>query len=415
MAKACDTEKSREDLTEATREFMKSTGRFSLAMGLLAARQASKLFTAPAKQAAASLDEVTNAASGQLSGIAKTAFAVGTNLQYGLVDAAFDVVGLGPRGEKPTGPTTGLSMSLTKSTSRRLTGVRTVASGTLDRAVPQVELIRRLTDYQAEARGSGIERDRIVTGLWKSEGLGTTIAKHLLPENSLKDQALPREVRAVVHVGFGSGSSELLRFDGARLEAIFQERCATDYLEFSYEGVGAILRAYERGLFKLMTGTLGYIPLDAPDGPSPSGFFADYLAQYPAHIQRLIAHGYGRILAFSNIDIYDAVKEATTFPEERVEPVVHGAAFAFAMINGADLPLLLRQSAIPFKADVRAAFQNGLIYALVFMDWFVPGLLSEWRPDDSLESELIDRARQEAALSEERGFPLAFRLANPRS
>ncbi len=415
MAKRNDSQTSGSGVADAARDLVKAMGRFSLGMGLFAAREATRLVSAPASQAAASIDEVTDSASRHLTGITRTAFAVGTNLQHGLVDAAFEAVGLGPAGQKPTGPATGLSMSLAASATRRVQGVRTVASGTLDRAVPQAEFVRRLADYQAEAAAADADRARLVDNLWKSEGLSTTIAKHLLPENTLTDTALPRQVLPIAHVGFGAGASEQFMFDAARLEALFAERCAAQYREFAFEGVGAILRAYERGLFKLGIGTVGLIPLDAPDGPNPSGFFADYLRQYPPHVPRLIAHGYGRILAFSHVDIYTAIKEATTFPRERIEPVVHGAAFAFAMINRTDLPQLLRQSAIPFQPDVRAAFQNGLIHALLFMEWFAPGMLARWEPEGALETELIEHARREAALDVERGAPLAGRLERPRS
>ncbi|HEX6973643.1 MAG TPA: hypothetical protein VF147_04540 [Vicinamibacterales bacterium] len=415
MAKECDSRKSGVDVAHATRDLVNSASRLSLAMGLFAARQATTLLTSPASKAVSSIDEVTNAASQHLTGIARTAFAVGSNLQQGLVDAAFDTAGLGARGEKPSGSTSGLAMSLTKSAERRMTGIRTVASGTLDRPVPQTEFVRRLNAYHAEATTTGLDCQKIVDSLWKSEGLATTIAKHGVPGNALDDKAIRREMLPVVHVGFGSGSAESLLFDSARLPEIFAERSAPNYEEFPYEGIGAILRAYERGLFKLMAGTLGLLPLDAADGPDPKDFFAEYLDAYPEHIQRLIAHGYGRLLAFSTIDIYEAVKEATAFPAARIEPVVHGAAFAFAMMNGAELPRLLRQSAIPFKAPVRAAFQNGLIYGLVFLDWYAPGVLEAWRPEGSLETELVDHARDEARLSAERGYPLAFRLAHPRA
>ena len=93
---------------------------------------------------------------------------------------------------------------------------------------------------------------------------------------------------------------------------------------------------------------------------------------------------------------------------------MHGTAFAFAMINSLELGRVLRESAIPFQPPVRAAFQNGLTYALVFLDWYVPGLLARWKPQPGIEADLIDHARREAARSLERGFPLAFRLENPR-
>jgi len=267
---------------------------------------------------------------------------------------------------------------------------------------------------RADAMADGRNLERSVAGLWKSEGLSTTIAKHLLPEHSLNDPALSPPLRPIVHVGFGSGSTEFLLFDAAKLHAVFTARCASDYREFSYEGIGAILRAYERGFFKLVTGALGLLRLDAPDGPNPAGFFADYLRRFPPHLQRLIAHGYGRLVAFSQMDIYRAIRESTTLPPERVEPVVHGAAFAFAMMNIVDLPLILRRSAVPFEPAVRAAFQNGLIYGLVFLDWYAPGVLAKWRPEGALETEMIDLARRESELASERGFLLAARLANPR-
>lgn len=394
---------------------MKSVGRFGLAFGLFAARQAARVLTESRARTASSIDEVASAAGSQLTGATKTAFAVGTNLQHGLVDVALDAAGVGPAGQSPIGSTTELSMSLVKSARRRLTGVRTVASGALRRPVPQAELVQRLADYHAEVMAGGPDRERTVTGLWKSEGLATTIAKHLLPDNSWNDPALPRHVLPVEHVGFGSGSTTFHLFDATKLHAVFAERCARDYMDFSYEGIGAILRAYESGFFKFMSGVLGLARLDTPDGPKPAGFFADYLAQFPPHRQRLIAHGYGRIYAFSHMDIYDAIREATTLPPDRVEPVVHGAAFAFLMINSADLPHILRHSAIPFEPAVRAAFQNGLVYGLMFLDWYAPGYLAGWQPLGALETNLIEHARRERALATERGYPLAFRLANPRS
>jgi hypothetical protein len=342
----------------------------------------------------------------------RTAFAVGTNVQCGLVDAAFSMVGMGPKGQQPSGDTSALIIPLSTMATRRVAGVRTVASGAVDRYVPQDELIQKLTQYQNEQKGSPVDAAKdaakAVIGLWKSEGLSTSIGKHLLPENTWADKRFPREVLPIAHVGFGSGSTE-------ELVALFASRCAPNYLGFAYEGIGAILRIYERGFFKLMSGTLGLIRLDAPDGPNPAGFFAEYLNQFPAELRRLIVHGYGRLLAFSNLNIYKAISEATTYPPDLVEPAVHGAGFAFAMMNSAGMPSVLENSAIPFAPPVRAAFQNGLIYSQVFFDWYLPGMLEDWHPQGRLEAELIEHARREAASARKRGYPLAMRLENPRT
>jgi hypothetical protein len=353
---------------------------------------------------------------GQLGGgLVKTALAIGANLQSGVAEAIGAFAGMSAPGQAPTGATNGLVISAATAASRRLAGMRTIAAGVPNRPVPQAELVQRLSEYQADASAGEAAWDRIVADVWKSEGTAAITGRHLLPGNSLRDHALSREVLPVIHVGFGTGSAEALAFDSAKLEARFGERCEPGYEEFSYEGLGATLRFYEPGFFKLMSGVLDFIDLNAAKAPDGSNFFADYLARFPPHVQRLVAHGYGRIIAFANLDIYRAIEEATTLPLDRIEPAVHGVAFAFAMINSKDLPTILRQSAIPYQPRVRAAFQNGLIYALVFLEWYVPGALERWTPQPGLEAELIDQARREARLSLERGFPLAFRLANPRA
>ena len=402
-------------MLHSTGELAKSVGRFSLAVSLYAARQVTALMSNAKKTAPGSVDDVVRVAGGQLSGALRTAYAVGTNVQSGLVDAAFGLIGYGPKGQSPVGDTSGLSIAMTDRATRRVAGVRTVASGALSREIPQSEFVQRLTEYHRESTGGAVEREKTVVGLWKSEGLSTSVGKHSLPENNLADPKLPPNVLPIAHVGFGSGSTEKMVFDVDKVNAFFAAKCHPDFIGFSYEGIGAILRLYERGFFKVMSGSLGLIPLDAPDGPNPDGFFASYLQQYPPDIQRLITHGYGRIVAFSNMDIYSAIGQATAFPAERVEPAVHGCAFAFAFMNSADLPRILENSTIPFDASVRAAFQNGLIYSLVFFDWYAPGLLANWKAAGPLESTLIDHARREAESSRTRGYLLPFRLENPRS
>jgi hypothetical protein len=402
------------DLMQSTGDLLKSVGRFSLGMSLLAARQVVSVVM-PGKSAPDAVDDVARAAGQHLTGPVRTAFAVGTNVQSGIVDAAFDLAGMGPKGQQPHGNTPDLAIAITTGAARRVTGVRTVASGALEREVPQDEFVMRINGYHDETASGAIELERTTAGLWKSEGLSTSIGKHLVAGNNLRDSRLHREVLPIAHVGFGSGSTESLVFDVKKLDALFADRGAPEYRGFSYEGIGAILRIYERGFFKVMSGTLGLIRLDAPDGPDPSGFFAEYMPQFPPDIQRLITHGYGRIVAFSNMNIYSALTEITTYPPDRIAPAAQGAGFAFAYMNSADLPRILDHSAIPFDATVRAAFQSGLVYALVFFDWYANGLLESWKPSGQLETDLIQHARREAASARQRGYPLAFALETPRT
>jgi hypothetical protein len=408
MARDSGSKDSTRGVADAAGKLVTSLGRFSIAMGIFGARQAARIVSDAGAEAAASFDE-------GLTSATRRARAVNANLQSGLLDAFIGLTGLGPIGQPPIDAATPLGMSLPTAVSRRVAGMRTVGEGAPNRSVPQSEFITRLADDRRQASDGRAALDRTVARLWRSEGLAGSVGRHLVPENSLNHPSLSRQVLPVAHVGFGSGSAEVLAFDAARLRSRFSARCSKDCVEFAYEGVGATLRFYERGLFKLVSGALDFIELDAPEGPDPAGFFAAYLNLFPSSLQRLITHGYGRIITFSNISVYSAIEEATTLPSERIEPAVHGVAFAFAMINSIDLPRILRQSAIPYQPSVRVAFQNGLIFALVFLDWYAPGVLARWQPQPGLETELIDHARQEAAQSAERGFPLAFRLANPRS
>ncbi len=408
MTRDSGSKDSTRGVAGAAEKLATSLGRFSAAMGIFGARQALLIISDAGAETAASFGKGLTSATRQ-------ARAVGANLQSGLADAFVGLVGATPPGQPPTDAATPLGMPLTTAASRRVTGLRSVGEGAPNRPVPQAEFVTRLAEHHRQASDARAARDRTVTHLWRSEGLAGTVGRQLLPANSLNHPALLRQVLPVAHVGFGSASAEVLAFDAARLRARFSARCTKECVEFAYEGVGATLRFYERGLFKLVSGALDFIELDAPDGPDPAGFFADYLEPFPPSLQRVITHGYGRIITFSNVSVYSAIDEATRLPSDRIEPAVHGVAFAFAMINSVEMPRILRQSAIPYRPPVRAAFQNGLIYALVFLDWYAPGVLARWRPQPGLEAELIDHARQEAALSAERGFPLAFRLAHPRS
>lgn len=403
------------EMMRATGDLIKSLARFSWALSVYTAGQAGSMLM-PGSQSlsnrAGAMKEIADAAGSQLSGPVRTAYSIGTNLSSGVIDFAFSTAGFGPKGQAPSGSTSGLSVPMMTGGTRRVAGVRTVSSGALHRPVAQEELVEMLSNYQREAATNPSDLQSIVIGLWKSEGLSTTVGKYP-NDNSFSDARLPRAALPIAHVGFGSGSTEALVFNSQGLKALFAARCAREYQDFSFEGIGAILRIYERGFFKVMSGALGLIRLDAPDGPDPTNFFAGYLAQYPAEIQRLIAHGYGRIIAFSNMNIYSALQEITTLPPERIEGAAHGAGFAFAIMNGADLPRMLNESAVPFDPQVRTAFQNGLVYSLVFFDWYVPGLLKSWQPSGALETELVELARSEAALTRTRGYPLAFRLQHP--
>jgi hypothetical protein len=307
----------------------------------------------------------------------------------------------------------GLKIPLLPLALRRMNGVKTVSSGAVNRQIPQPEYRETMTRYQKEAAAGNSSMLRVVAGLWKSEGFSTTFGKYRLPENTLDDPGIPRESLGIGHVGYGAASTEHTLFDIAGLHEIANTKCAPRYRGFMYEGIGSIVRIYEPGIFKKMCGILGLIPRNAPPGPDRTGFFAKFFEGFDAETQRLITHGYGRLIAFSKLSVYTAIDEACALPDARVCPAVQGIAFACAMMNSEDMPRLLENSDIDYPPKVRAAFQDGFTYGIVFCEWFAPGFLAQWRPQGTLEGKLVDRARSEAALNLKRGYPLPFALENP--
>ena len=306
----------------------------------------------------------------------------------------------------------GLSISLIPLAKRRMTGVKTVSSGAVNRTIPQNEFIEGCTRYQSEALANNHSMPEVVAGLWKCEGFATTFGKYRLPENTLNDARIPREAYGITHVGYGAASTEWAHFDMTKLTHIAETLSQPDYRGFTYEGMGSILRIYEPGLFKFMCGVLGLIPMGAPPGPDKTGFFAKFFEGFDPEQQRLITHGYGRLVAFSNISVYKAIEEAKSLPAPRVFPCVQGIAFAFAMMNNEEMARLLENSALEDSAEVRRAFQTGLTYGIVFADWFAPGFLAKFKPSGPLCERLVEHARDEAAANLRRGYILPFALEN---
>lgn len=305
-------------------------------------------------------------------------------------------------------------MSWSATVTRRVGGIRTVSSGAVNRQIPQEEFRVQCRRFQREAALEGRSMPPVVNGLWRTEGLATTFGKYPMEANTLNDDSILREALGITHVGYGAATTELVHFDAAQLREIFSGRCNPLYVPCAIEGVGSILRIYERRAFRKMCGLLGLIPRSAPPGPDPAGFFAQFFEAFSADEQRLITHGYGRLLAFSHFGLVPALAEAQRLPASRVEPCIQGVAFAFAMMNSADIGSILEASVIPGPERVQRAFQNGLVYGLVFCEWFTPGFLEAWQPfRGGLEEKLVGLSREEAKRNSARGWLLPFRLENP--
>jgi hypothetical protein len=285
-------------------------------------------------------------------------------------------------------------------------GFRTVASGFVEHPITQQEFNTRVCAYDLAASSRGQPMRSVVHGLWRCEGLAVSAAKNAESVISLGDPALPAGARGITHVGFGAGATESSRFDADELATRLQAGCHPAYRPFALEGIGSTLRIYENGPVRRLCSLFGVIPRDAPAAPARENFFHTFLSGFTPDEQRLVAHGYGRLVAFGHLGLKRALAEAAALPQFFVGPCTQGVGFAVAMINASDMEALLTDDlAPPQQSDY---FEAGLVAALVFIEWFSPGVLGSWTPASRREERLIATAAAESRLNHESGHLLPF-------
>jgi hypothetical protein len=289
---------------------------------------------------------------------------------------------------------------------RRAVGFRTLASGTVKYPITQQEFNTRIVAYHRAATSRGQPMQSLVDGLWRCEGLAISAAKYPESVISLSDPALPAGARGATHTGFGVGATESSCFDTDQIATLLEASCHPAYRPFAIEGVGSVLRVYQDGPLKRLSGLLGIIPRDAPAGPARENFFQAFLSGFTPDEQRLVAHGYGRLVAFGHLDLKRALTEAAAVPAFFVGPCTQGVGFAFAMINASDMAAVLASDLAPPEQSDH--FEAGLVAALVFLEWSNPEILDSWTPGSRREERLITRATDESRLNHENGHLLPF-------
>jgi hypothetical protein len=165
---------------------------------------------------------------------------------------------------------------------------------------------------------------------------------------------------------------------------------------FAYESVGCAWgvvdnRGFKR-LFEISTG-VRFSSLSAPD---PGTF----IARFPNEVRPLLSHGYGRTLYFVHRSLARSLKAALATTSLNTRAAVHGVAFAYAMINFADLGQVLEVRPDLRRPALNEAFVNGLAFALAMWSWTFPGFLRGLTPQSNRQIELMERA--ERILSQSR-------------
>ena len=276
---------------------------------------------------------------------------------------------------------------------RKMITIQTVSDKSIRRRLGQRRYAQRMREIQSEAQQTS-DMGRKTASFWLMENLSATFLKTAEPGESLHDPELPVEIRPISHCGMGIAAVEVADFQPARIAEVIDSFSNPDYRLFAYEGSGAMLALYEPGLFLAGTRTmacLGLLPLARLRRPDE----VEFVRHFEPEIQRLIAHGYGRMLYFKNHGIAGAIIAAQKASFLQPHACVQGVAFAYSMVNNSDLGRVFSAGRQLTNTPVGAAFRDGLIYALEFWEWMAPGFLPSLKPATEFASGLIETAAAE--------------------
>ena len=286
---------------------------------------------------------------------------------------------------------------LWKTGMRKLHAFRTVSQKKMEGQLSQDEYIARWSSLQKDAV-KGAQAAVMTAGLWGMESLGVTYALRTPQGKTLNDPSLPPEVLPIAHVGMGAGSVEVANFDPAKITQIIESLSHPNFRLFPYESLGAMLGIHEKSLPRIL---LGLKPLNRPE---PQGF----INRFTPDIQRLISHGYGRLLYFNSMNIAATLRAIADRPFLQAPAAVQGLAFGYTMVNNADMWIVLQTGAGFEDPDLKAAFRNGLIYSLEFLEWETPGFLRTLKAPDKNSADIIETAQQDIDVARARGFLAPF-------
>ena len=261
---------------------------------------------------------------------------------------------------------------------RKFVAFRRVAKTTRDLGTAP-ELVRRIHTAATHV-------DQPVAAMWTIERLGSVLATILPPEQSTVVRQLRPEVRPIVHVGAGVGLVESTGFEPAHIcERIARFSNRSEEL-FAYESIGAMLGIYES---RLPRWWVGLRPLCRPNPHTFLGSFGKFQ-------QRVIAHGYGRLIYFNSLSLRAAVLAVRKRDFLDTEAAVAGLGFAHVMVNHRDLPSVLDTT---ITGRLQPALSVGMTYALVFLGWLFPECLAHYsHPRVSAARHQLEVARRQGRL-----------------
>ncbi len=291
---------------------------------------------------------------------------------------------------------------------RKMITFESVSSAECRRPLTQGEYVACMARTQRRAADSA-DMHAKTTALWRMENISAAFIRNARPGESLNDPQLPGEARAIAHCGIGIGAVEASRFQVQKLTDLIDSFSNPAYRMFAYDNIGAMLRVYEPGVFHAMARLftmMGILPVMPLTRPQPRVF----LQAFDPEARRLIAHGYGRMLYFTNHDIVDAIRAAVRSGCFEPAASVQGIAFAYSMVNNSDLRRVFQAGKELHGRKLGPSFRNGLVFALEFWEWVSPGLLERIDPGSAYGESLIAAAHSGVAAGHARGALAPFRV-----
>jgi len=290
---------------------------------------------------------------------------------------------------------------------RSLHPLRVIAHKSLRGPYSQQEFIDATCGIQHQAATSSSVRDKSVA-LWQMEKLGFSYCRH--GKNTLNDPAIPAEVQPISHVGLGIAATETALFAADKISELIEPRAHPDYRLFPYESIGCIWAVYANRWFRMVFQTVSKANIPRCNLPD----WCEFIGHFSPDIQRLISHGYGRTIYFKDFNVGRAIRNADRLEAVDTLAAVQGIAFAYAMLNHADLHRVLEVGTDLKDPEIAQAFQNGLVYALAFWEWAFSGFLDDLTPRSARQVELVVSAQEIVAESHRSGALAVFGMGLER-
>lgn len=245
-----------------------------------------------------------------------------------------------------------------------------------------LDTVRRF-ESESEKRKSAAEK---ATCLWFLERL---IREARIFDNGsflLVEPAIER-FKPILHVGWGMDLLSETGFDFPRFKTVIECSADPKYRLLAVEPLGIIYAAGQQPLKSLITG-INIPPI--PDQKSLSAFFAHF-SQVET---QMISHGYGRGIYFQAYSLCSALKKARDCPGFfNTLYSIKGTAFAYTMVNGSHLDKVFLTADKLASSDLGSEetrfFHDGVISALSFLEWNLPGLLESLE-----ENRYTEKARE---------------------